>query len=59
MTSKIVNEVALTVHFSVTEWEMDDGSFKYDWVASNGDESAELFDTAEEAKESGLQNFGH
>ena len=46
-----VETFTVKVRVTITRYEMDGGEAdKFDWVASNGDESHELFDSAEEAR---------
>lgn len=46
----IVMSVSVEITASVRSWKMDEpGWYRYDWEASNGDESDELFNSAEEA----------
>ena len=44
-----VHTVTQQTTYSVRLWDRGAGDFAYDWVASNGDESDELFDSLADA----------
>lgn len=47
---EIVDEGVIEFRYFIRKGTLDDsGEFWYDWVAGNGDESDETFDSAEEA----------
>jgi hypothetical protein len=47
---EIVDEGVIEFRYSIRKGPLDDsGEFWFDWIASNGDESDETFDSEEEA----------
>jgi hypothetical protein len=54
--SKVVKTGDIAVSYAIFEYETH-AHVKYDWMA-NGDESAEWFDTLEEAEEDVKRRFG-
>ena len=47
---EIVNKGTIGFRFEIRKGPLDDpGEFWFDWIASNGDESDETFDSEEEA----------
>ena len=52
---KTVAEGSFLCHWNIRQWPQHDGTFAYDWIADtargNYDESDELFDSIEDAKE--------
>lgn len=45
-----VENVEITLRFAIRAWENEGGALRYDWIAQNGEESDELFDSIEEAR---------
>lgn len=58
MNQTLILGGTVEVDYSVYGYEMDDGSSKYDWTASNGTESDELFDSADEAEQDAKRRLG-
>lgn len=52
-----VHRGEIEIAYYIVEYDMDDGSHRYDWHA-NGDSSDELYETAEEAEEYVRYHFG-
>lgn len=49
MNSEIVEHVYFEIEVQILRYPADDGTWMYDWSASNGDSPDEWFETAEEA----------
>lgn len=53
-----VREGVVEVSYAIYEYEMDDGSAVYDWVASNDEEPMELFLSIDEAEADARNRLG-
>ena len=59
MADNVVHQVVFNVKVFINEWPMGgEENYKYDWSASNGDESYELFATVDDALRSARDHFG-
>lgn len=55
---RTVKTGTVEVSYSITEYDMEDDSKVYDWVADSGHESDDLFDTLEDAERDAIYALG-
>jgi hypothetical protein len=58
----VVHRGTVTVHFDVREWQVGESrgepELRYDWIADTGNESAETFDSIEQATTDAYRTLG-
>ena len=57
MSAEYVESISIVIDVSIERYKAEDGSWMYDWRASNGDSPDVWFDSAEEAMRDARDHF--
>jgi len=57
MSAEFVKDFTVSFNIRIDRYEAEDGSWMYDWLASNGDSPDVWFESAEEAERDARGHF--
>lgn len=58
MDYRVVKHGEVTVSYTITEYDMDDGTKMYDWVTQSGDDEDQLYESLAEAEAAVRERLG-